>query len=81
MQGTELSAQGTQSNSAPILLSVEDVAALLSCSERHIRRLADAGRMPRPVRLSSLVRFRRSEIERWVQNGCPSLRGIGEDSK
>ena len=38
------------------LLDVRAVAELLGgCSTRHVFRLADAGRMPRPIRLGSLV--------------------------
>ena len=35
----------------PAMLSVDDVGALLACSARHVYRLADMGRMPRPVKL------------------------------
>lgn len=53
------------------LLSVDDVAAYLTCSTRHVRRLVDAGAMPLPVKLGTLVRWRRVDIERWVTDGCP----------
>jgi len=56
------------------LLSVKSVASGLGCSPRHVRRLSDAGRMPRPVRLGALIRWRRDELERWVAAGCPNLR-------
>jgi hypothetical protein len=36
------------------LLDVRAVAALLCCSTRHVRRLADTGRMPRPVHVQAL---------------------------
>ncbi len=55
------------------LLDVRTVAALLGgCSIRHVYRLADAGRMPRPIKLGSLVRWRRAELEAWIKAGCPS---------
>ncbi len=55
------------------LLDVRAVAALLGgCSTRHVYRLADAGRMPRPIRLGTLVRWRRTELEAWIGAGCPS---------
>jgi predicted DNA-binding transcriptional regulator AlpA len=38
------------------LLDVRAVATLLDCSPRHVYRLADAGRMPAPVRIGALVR-------------------------
>lgn len=56
------------------LLNVTAVAELLACSTRTVRRLADSGAMPRPVRLASLIRWRRSDITAWLADGCPSLR-------
>ena len=59
------------------LLDVRQVAALLTCSTRHVYRLTDAGRMPRPVNLGRLVRWRRAEIEAWIAEGCPPVRRVG----
>lgn len=59
------------------LLDVRGVAALLSCSTRHVRRLADAGRLPRPVRLGALVRWRRADLVAWLDAGCPAERRGG----
>jgi len=56
------------------LLDVRAVAALLDCSPRHIYRLADSGRMPRPVKLGQLVRWRRAELQEWLNAGCPPVR-------
>jgi excisionase family DNA binding protein len=61
-----------QSNSSDAaLMNVEDLSALLRCSARTVRRMADSGQMPRPVRLGSLVRWRRSDIDAWLADGCP----------
>lgn len=60
---------------APVLLNVEQVATLLNCSPRHVYRLCDAGRMPRPVRLGALVRWNRAVIEAWIEAGCPAPKG------
>jgi len=49
-----------------LLLAVDDVARLLSCSRRNIYRLSDSGALPRPVKLGRLTRWRREDIERWV---------------
>lgn len=60
-----------QTGPAPELLDVRAVAALLGgCSTRHVYRQADAGRMPAPIRLGSLVRWRRAELIAWVAGGC-----------
>jgi len=52
------------------LLDATAVAALLSCSRRNIYRLSDGGLMPRPIKLGRLTRWRRSEVERWIEDGC-----------
>jgi len=58
------------------LLDVRAVAALLGCSTRHAYRLADAGRMPRPVKLGQLVRWRRTALMDWLDAGCPPVRSV-----
>ena len=65
-----LEKQGT----AAQLLDVEVVAEILGCSERHVYRLSDSGRMPRPVRLGGLVRWSASAIQEWIDQGCPPCR-------
>jgi excisionase family DNA binding protein len=59
---------------ASALLTVDDVAALLNCSSRTVRRLADTGTLPVPMRLNSLLRWRRSDIEDFIAGGCGSCR-------
>jgi len=56
------------------LLNVNQVAALLNCSSRHVYRLSDAAKMPRPVKLGSLVRWSRRIVENWIADGCPHCR-------
>ena len=64
-----------QARELPAMLAVDDVAGLLACSARHVYRLADLGRMPRPVKLGALVRWSRAAVLAWVEQGCPSCRG------
>lgn len=54
-----------------VLIDVRAVAALLDCSARHVYRLSDADRMPRPVKLGALVRWRRQELLDWLAASCP----------
>lgn len=54
-----------------VMLTVHQVAQILNCSVRHVYRLADAGQMPRPVRLGALVRWNRTVIDAWITSGCP----------
>ncbi len=53
------------------LLDVKTVAALLGISSRQVYRLADCRKIPRPVRLGSLVGWRRAEPADWLDAGCP----------
>ena len=57
----------------PELLDVGQVAERLNCSARSVYRLADDGRMPPPVKLGSLVRWRADELAQWIDGGCPSV--------
>jgi excisionase family DNA binding protein len=65
---------------AASLLDVRAVAAMLHCSQRHVYRMADAGRMPGPCRLGSLVRWSRQTIEDWIAGGCKPIRPVKEPS-
>ena len=56
------------------LLDVQAVAEMLGCSTRTVYRLSDAGRMPAPVKLGTLVRWNRSAVDEWIAAGCPSCR-------
>ena len=60
-----------------VLIDVRQTSILLGCSSRHVYRLSDAGRMPRPVKLGALVRWSKSAIEEWIAAGCPSCRKGG----
>ncbi len=59
---------------------VKAVAEKLDCSPRHVYRLADAAKMPPPIRLGSLVRWDLDAIDAWIAAGCPSCeRGRGDE--
>ncbi len=51
-----------------------DVALLGKMSTRHVRRLADAGLMPRPIHIGRLVRWSKRSIDEWFAAGCPACR-------
>lgn len=52
------------------LIDVGVVAAMLSCSVRHVWRLHDRGVIPRAVYLGSLRRWNRRAVEQWLADGC-----------
>ena len=58
------------------LIDVQSLHAMGLGSVRHIYRLADAGKMPRPLKLGALVRWRRAEIEEWIAGGCKPVRHV-----
>lgn len=58
---------------SPVLINISQVSQMLNCSKRHIYRMVDSGKMPRPVRLGSLVLWIRTKVEEWVENGCKPI--------
>jgi excisionase family DNA binding protein len=63
------------------LLDVRAVAKLLDCSVRNVYRLADAGKMPAPLKLGALVRWRPEDIAAWIAGGCKPVRTAGKGGK
>ncbi|TWU33738.1 helix-turn-helix transcriptional regulator [Novipirellula artificiosorum] len=60
------------------MFSVDALAERWNCSARHVYRMADSGRMPRPIKLGSLVRWPIAVIEQWEQDGCPNVRNANK---
>ena len=56
---------------APQLIEATEVAKMLGISPRTIWRLKDAGKVPNPISIGSMVRWRREEISDWIAAGCP----------
>jgi len=70
--GETMPAPTTHSTSAASsLISADEFAKLLSASTRTIRRYDSAGRVPKPLKLGGVTRWRREEIEAWIAAGCP----------
>lgn len=49
------------------LLTLSDVAKILCVSERTVRRLRDAGKLPRPIKIGRQLRWRSGDIERYLK--------------
>ena len=74
---TKIKGQIVHVASTAQLLDVQAVAEMCGCSTRHVYRLSDAGRMPRPVKLGALVRWKATgpgSLAEWIDDGCPSCR-------
>ena len=56
------------------LLDIKELARLLHVSTRLIWGMRDAGKLPQPVKLNRLCRWRASQIQEWIRQGCPSCR-------
>jgi excisionase family DNA binding protein len=55
-----------------LALSVDEVAAMLGISTRHVWKLHATQSLPLPVRLGRAVRWNRAELVAWLDAGCPS---------
>lgn len=56
----------------PVLLSADQVAKLMQISIRTVWRLLSSGELIKPVRMGGNTRWRRAELEKWIEDGCPS---------
>jgi excisionase family DNA binding protein len=54
--------------------TVADLAHLLQCSERHLWRQIDLGRVPGVLRVGRLVRFSRAAVDAWLNAGAVTQR-------
>lgn len=52
------------------LLSISEMEGLLKCSRRAVVRWRDNGTLPPALKLGRLVRWRRGDVEAWIENGC-----------
>jgi len=63
----------TESLHKPPLISVSEVALMLNVSVRTIWRMESKGDLVSPtLRRGGVVRWRRDEVEHWINSGCPS---------
>ncbi|MBM4078137.1 MAG: hypothetical protein FJ278_00435 [Planctomycetes bacterium] len=54
-----------------LLISDRELAGMLGCSRALIWRLNSAGRIPLPVHVGGLTRWRVDEVRAWVAAGAP----------
>jgi excisionase family DNA binding protein len=57
------------------LISVREVATLISVSPRSVWRLADSGKLPRPLAIGGSRRWKESDLRAWLAAGCPATAG------
>lgn len=56
----------TSTHVEPELLDVKQTAVLCGCSPRHVFNLVTAGKLPAPVKLGRLVRWRTATLKAWL---------------
>ena len=55
------------------LLTTREACLLLSIGRSTLCRDSASGRIPRPVRIGRKLRWRRRELQDWIQAGAPAL--------
>jgi predicted DNA-binding transcriptional regulator AlpA len=68
-------------NLPPELLDLQQVARVCQFSPRHVLRMAEAGRMPPPVKVGRCARWSRRTIENWITAGCPRVNATSEQHR
>ncbi|HEG43600.1 MAG TPA: DNA-binding protein [Phycisphaerales bacterium] len=53
------------------LVDVKKLAEVLSVSIRQVFRLKAENKIPAPMKIGGSIRWKRSEIERWMEWDCP----------
>jgi predicted DNA-binding transcriptional regulator AlpA len=65
-------ADGTERADQDVLLTdIKGLETMLERDERSLWRDHAAGRLPRPIKLGKLTKWRVAEIREWVEAGCP----------
>lgn len=62
----------SDSKEQSLLLTATQIAAMCVVSSRTVWRWDSAGILPSPVRIAGTTRWRRADVESWIQAGCPS---------
>jgi predicted DNA-binding transcriptional regulator AlpA len=52
------------------MISIDDLAALLSCSRRLVERMRSAEKVPKPdIKIGKMPRWRPETIRKWIEGG------------
>lgn len=64
-------ADKTADGQGPEVMTAKKAAKYLTISRAHFYKLVKSGRAPGPIRLGGAVRWRRRELDAWVEAGAP----------
>jgi predicted DNA-binding transcriptional regulator AlpA len=56
------------------LIDTKEASGITRVSIRTLRRLADAGDCPPPIRVGRCLRWRLGDLVAWIDAGCPKGR-------
>ena len=56
-------------NESDTLLTAQGLADLLGCDVRSLRRWRHEGRIPEPLYIGRVQRWRRADVDRWLEGG------------
>ena len=52
------------------MLGIDDLAAILSCSRRHVERMRSGGKVPKPdIKIGRMSRWKAATIRAWIERG------------
>jgi predicted DNA-binding transcriptional regulator AlpA len=71
MTDDALGRNAPQTGCVPKLLTVREVAVRLRISERSVWRLLSKQAIVPPLRIGGVLRWRESDIIRWLDQNCP----------
>lgn len=60
----------TQRRYSEPLIDVRAVAEMCGVSVWLLYKMAGNGRMPKPIKIGRLLRWKRRDVERWIAGGC-----------
>jgi len=58
-------------SSGRVFVTARQFAIMLQVSKRTLWRLRSAGKIPRPMRVGGIVRWKLDDILQWMAAGCP----------
>lgn len=62
----------TTTQTESMLVDAREAAAICSMSRAAWYKHLSAGKIPRPVKIGSLARWRKDELAAWIAAGCPA---------
>lgn len=64
--------QAIEQNPPALTVNAKQAAKMLNVSVRQVWRLCNTGKLPKPIRLGHCVRWRKAELEAFIEAGAPN---------